>query len=570
MSELLCRGLGLVGALSFSWKSFKVLKTRGQVSAEIASMLALSGGSCAGEEAEESLLNLRLEGHLAKKEMAEILKFWSVFAFLQLYEYYVEIFVFWVPFYYTVKFALLLWMVLPQSRGASVLFESIVEPRLDAQHERIENKFLPSVRARVIHVQQAIAGMFVRVAIHLCSPEQLEQVKDHLLVMADEIGSQQERHRNEFNNVDKLAIKKGEDFVIEGATEVEEHQTVGENVGYLAMASGWMSAISSSLPSAALGGGGNSGSPSVNDEKNEQKTQGKESKEEYAVDHAGIAVEQEREEKNDFNDKKLERSNSVNWVMNAFDGVVGLTVSTKDVLMGRSESGRSLDRLETSSRSSRRSRQEDSELAAFDEIEMEQDFPTGEGKSAIPSALPSLAPEKAAVGASSKKSHQQALNKYSTGFDALSECEDSDGTPKATADIKTVRRSPRAKKPKKDSLSATAAGKHATKRAPAAVITREKSSDISTSEDESMYFKVEKQHRASETRESQRQDHGERNRRRQPSRPKESLDEVDDFVPPSINVTTRRSRKPRTDLPPPPEKVRTQRPLSSRSKQTPY
>jgi len=55
------------------------------------------------------------------------LTYWVVYAFLNVFESAVNA-VYWFPFYYTFKFVLILWMSLPQTKGAQVVFRSFLQP----------------------------------------------------------------------------------------------------------------------------------------------------------------------------------------------------------------------------------------------------------------------------------------------------------------------------------------------------------------------------------------------------------------------------------------------------------
>jgi len=55
--------------------------------------------------------------------------YWITFAFLTVFESAVNA-VYWFPFYYTFKFVLLIWMALPQTGGATVIFRSLFQPLL--------------------------------------------------------------------------------------------------------------------------------------------------------------------------------------------------------------------------------------------------------------------------------------------------------------------------------------------------------------------------------------------------------------------------------------------------------
>lgn len=63
----------------------------------------------------------------SKVDDTQWLTYWVVYAFLTVLESAVNA-VYWFPFYYTFKFVLVLWMALPQTGGAQVVFRSFIHP----------------------------------------------------------------------------------------------------------------------------------------------------------------------------------------------------------------------------------------------------------------------------------------------------------------------------------------------------------------------------------------------------------------------------------------------------------
>ncbi|KAF7846189.1 hypothetical protein BT93_L4918 [Corymbia citriodora subsp. variegata] len=55
------------------------------------------------------------------------LTYWVVYAFLTVVESAI-LAVYWFPFYYVFKFILVLWMALPQFGGATIVFNSLIQP----------------------------------------------------------------------------------------------------------------------------------------------------------------------------------------------------------------------------------------------------------------------------------------------------------------------------------------------------------------------------------------------------------------------------------------------------------
>ncbi|KAK7534375.1 TB2/DP1, HVA22 family-domain-containing protein [Phyllosticta citribraziliensis] len=62
-----------------------------------------------------------------KADDTQWLTYWVTFAFFTVFESMVSA-VYWFPFYYTFKFVLILWMALPQTSGAQIIFRSFIQP----------------------------------------------------------------------------------------------------------------------------------------------------------------------------------------------------------------------------------------------------------------------------------------------------------------------------------------------------------------------------------------------------------------------------------------------------------
>ncbi|PWY85736.1 hypothetical protein BO78DRAFT_307095 [Aspergillus sclerotiicarbonarius CBS 121057] len=64
-----------------------------------------------------------------KADDTQWLTYWVVYAFFTVIESAISA-PYWFPFYYIFKFALVLWMSLPQTNGAQVVFHSFIQPVL--------------------------------------------------------------------------------------------------------------------------------------------------------------------------------------------------------------------------------------------------------------------------------------------------------------------------------------------------------------------------------------------------------------------------------------------------------
>jgi receptor expression-enhancing protein 5/6 len=66
------------------------------------------------------------------------LVYWIVFAFFCLIESFTDFLLYWIPFYYAGKLAFLLWAMLPQTKGAKFLYDSVLKDFLKKNESRID------------------------------------------------------------------------------------------------------------------------------------------------------------------------------------------------------------------------------------------------------------------------------------------------------------------------------------------------------------------------------------------------------------------------------------------------
>ncbi|KAI4838924.1 protein YOP1 [Plasmodium brasilianum] len=71
----------------------------------------------------------------SKDETKLWLTYWVVFSLFFFIEYLIDIILFWVPFYYLIKLLFLLYLYMPQVRGAEIVYNYIIRPIL-LKHEK--------------------------------------------------------------------------------------------------------------------------------------------------------------------------------------------------------------------------------------------------------------------------------------------------------------------------------------------------------------------------------------------------------------------------------------------------
>lgn len=64
--------------------------------------------------------------------------YWVIFSFFQIIEVFIDFLVYFIPFYYAFKLAFLLWLMLPQTKGAAFLYDAVLKDFLKKNESRID------------------------------------------------------------------------------------------------------------------------------------------------------------------------------------------------------------------------------------------------------------------------------------------------------------------------------------------------------------------------------------------------------------------------------------------------
>lgn len=83
-------------------------------------------------------------------------------------EYFADLLVFWLPFYTEIKLLLVLWITLPQTKGAIVLYADYIEPFL-TQHEKQIDKTMVEIQENTKRTLSVYGKELVRVIGRLLS-----------------------------------------------------------------------------------------------------------------------------------------------------------------------------------------------------------------------------------------------------------------------------------------------------------------------------------------------------------------------------------------------------------------
>lgn len=148
-----CSALSLYMLLKYSWRSFKLLKSQNLRPAPCADTKNENPAGLGVNNAENVKVNATGAYSSAftsvperKAELVFLLQFWTIYSVLTLYEYYFEFILAFVPFYYFVKFGFLLYINIPQTRGVTIIFETVVRPYILRAEHLIHQVLLPPLR----------------------------------------------------------------------------------------------------------------------------------------------------------------------------------------------------------------------------------------------------------------------------------------------------------------------------------------------------------------------------------------------------------------------------------------
>ncbi|ESO02210.1 hypothetical protein HELRODRAFT_65616 [Helobdella robusta] len=72
------------------------------------------------------------------KEYVRWMMYWIVFAIFTCAETFADIFISWLPFYYEIKIFYVIWLMLPATRGATILYKKFIHPQLSKREEEID------------------------------------------------------------------------------------------------------------------------------------------------------------------------------------------------------------------------------------------------------------------------------------------------------------------------------------------------------------------------------------------------------------------------------------------------
>uniref|UniRef100_H3C807 Receptor expression-enhancing protein n=1 Tax=Tetraodon nigroviridis TaxID=99883 RepID=H3C807_TETNG len=72
------------------------------------------------------------------KEYVKWMMYWIIFALFSTVEVFTDMFLCWLPFYYELKIAFIVWLLSPYTKGSSVLYRKFVHPTLSSKEKDVD------------------------------------------------------------------------------------------------------------------------------------------------------------------------------------------------------------------------------------------------------------------------------------------------------------------------------------------------------------------------------------------------------------------------------------------------
>ena len=110
-------------------------------------------------------------------DVTQWLIYWVVYSFFSIIEVFIDILLYWIPFYYAFKIAFLLWAMLPQTRGAKFLYDSFLKDFLKSKESMMDRALRDAKKASTTTKVQVAAADANASAAASSSSANVENVK---------------------------------------------------------------------------------------------------------------------------------------------------------------------------------------------------------------------------------------------------------------------------------------------------------------------------------------------------------------------------------------------------------
>eukprot|EP00457_Paulinella_chromatophora_P010816 gb/GEZN01010932.1/.p1 GENE.gb/GEZN01010932.1/~~gb/GEZN01010932.1/.p1 ORF type:complete len:225 (-),score=36.99 gb/GEZN01010932.1/:399-1073(-) len=94
----------------------------------------------------------------SKEDDTQWLTYWIVYGFFNTFESITDLLLAWIPFYYLLKIVFLVWLMAPQTMGATMVYKNLIEPQLAKYESKVDGilkKTGEGVAAAAVHANAA-------------------------------------------------------------------------------------------------------------------------------------------------------------------------------------------------------------------------------------------------------------------------------------------------------------------------------------------------------------------------------------------------------------------------------
>jgi hypothetical protein len=183
-----------LGPLLGAYNSFKVIKNQADLNVrakqqnEDEDVVILSSSSNNNFQSESPAIRkqrLRILFEKNRQEFLDLLSYWVVISVYLCFQHFVEPLIFWLPFYDYGKMCLALFVSIPETKGATYIFSTIVSPILLSQEKAFLINIWPKLQKRALHWVTSLELAVVENSVRELSEDELNRSDRDAQVLLD-------------------------------------------------------------------------------------------------------------------------------------------------------------------------------------------------------------------------------------------------------------------------------------------------------------------------------------------------------------------------------------------------
>ena len=189
MTSIVSQTCIALGPLLGAYNSFKAIKARSDLTLRARQtddvVLVYNSGQSSSPQSQKN--NLRILFEKNRQQFTDLLSYWVVFAAFLCVQHFVEPFIFWVPFYDYGKMCTALFISIPETKGATYLFSTLVSPLFLAQEQMFVTKVWPKLQKRLLNWVTSLELAVVESSVRELSIDELNRSDRDAQILLDAI-----------------------------------------------------------------------------------------------------------------------------------------------------------------------------------------------------------------------------------------------------------------------------------------------------------------------------------------------------------------------------------------------